>query len=231
MKIRIVILLSSITLLLIFSFQGIGMYHAYKSQVSRTKYFFSDCFERAFIEAMDGQVNSLPLADGTYTHLIYAPCRLRSVSEEVNGLLFYGAQQTSAILQKIYHMDELPLAVLDSILSCKLQQKQLEGTLTLRKFNAGTGETLEMTSSHIPVGSNVFVSKQAFLYKEKGIAVQAYFDATFLGGTRELLAFFIVTLLSVAIVMFAFVRQMQYIIRQRQSIKEQRENYCALAEK
>ena len=88
MKIRIVILLSSITLLLIFSFQGIGMYHAYKSQVSRTKYFFSDCFERAFIEAMDGQVNSLPLADGTYTHLIYAPCRLRSVRSEVNGLLF-----------------------------------------------------------------------------------------------------------------------------------------------
>ena len=79
--------------------RGTAMYYAHRNLMQATKQTLDQCFEKAFIEVVDNQLNRLPLPPGTVTHFIYAPY---SMKFDQDDFYFYGYQQTSAILQKMY---------------------------------------------------------------------------------------------------------------------------------
>lgn len=233
MKARILISFSIVVLLLIFLLQGVGIYRAYGNHVKETQSILNDCFEQSFVEGIGGQVNSLPLAVGTVTHLNFMPYSMylsKKMKESKNEMTLYFAQQTSVILQKVYHAEELPLVTLDTLLTCKLQKKSVEGKITIRKFKTETGEDLEFTQPYVSAGIGVFTSRRAFINKEKGIAVEAVLQTPFLWGIRKILLLFLGTSLALGIVVFAFVKQIRSINFQHHNIEEQRNSFYTLAE-
>lgn len=103
MKVRILVSFSIVVLLLIFLLQGVGIYRAYCDHVKETQAILDDCFEQSFVEGIGGQVNSLPLAVGTVTHMNFMPYSMylsKKMKESKNEMTLYFAQQTSVILQK-----------------------------------------------------------------------------------------------------------------------------------
>lgn len=234
MKVRTLIPFSIVVLLLMLLLQGAGIYRAYCDHVKEIQSILDDCFEQSFIEGIDRQVASLPLAEGTITHLnfmAYSMYLSKKITESKNEPSLYFAQQTSVILQKVYHTEELPLIVLDTLLTYKLQKKSVEGKVAIRKFNAETGEELELTQPYIPTGIGAFTSRSTFINKEKGIATEAILDTSFLWGIRKMLLLFLGTFLALGIVVFTFVRQIRSISLQHHNIEEQRKSFYMLAER
>lgn len=227
MKSKFHVSLSIFALLLIVSLQGVGMYYAHRNLMQATKQTLDKCFEKAFIEVVDHQLNRMPLPAGTVTHLIYAPARMRLSAD---AFYFHGYQQTSALLQKIYRLPEISLDSLSIALSDRLQKREIEADVVIRKFDVNTGETLALTATAIPTGFRALTSKQAFLYKEKGIAVEAILDIPSLWKLREVLSLFVGTLLLLVCIAFTFSIQLRSVFRQGQSITEQRQNFYLLAE-
>lgn len=233
MKVRTLISFSIVVLLLIIFLQGVGIYRVYGDHVRETQSILDDCFEQSFVEGINGQVNSLPLAKGTVTHLNFIPYSMylsKKMNESKNEITLYFAQQTSVIIQKVYHAEELPLTTLDTLLTRKLQKKSIEGKITIRKFNTETEEELEHTQPYVSTGIGVFTSRCAFINKEKGIAVEAVLNTPFLWGVRKILLLFFGTSLALGIVVFAFVKQIRSISLQYHNIEEQRKSFYTLAE-
>lgn len=203
------------------------MYYAHRNLMRDTRQTLDQCFEKAFIEVVDNQLNRLPLPSGTVTHFIYAPRRMKL---DEDAFYFYGYQQTSAILQKIYRTPEASLDSLSIALSKKLRKRDIEADVVIRKFDANTGQTLALTGPAIPTGFKALTSKQAFLYKEKGVAVEAILDIPLLWKLREMLLLFAGTLLLLAGVVCAFIVRLRSVFGQRQAIAEQRQDFYRLAE-
>ena len=227
MKVRALILLSIVSLLIIISLQGAGMYYAHRNLMETTRQTLDKCFEKAFIEVVDNQLNRLPLPAGTVTHLIYAPARMRL---DEDGFYFHGYQQTSAVLQKIYRLPEISLDSLSAALGSRLHKRDIEADVVIRKFDVNTGETLALTRASLPTGFRTLTSKQAFLYREKGIAVEAILDIPYLWKLREILSLFAGTFLLLMGIVFTFIVQLRSVLRQGQTIAEQRQDFYLLAE-
>lgn len=232
MKVRTLISLSIVLLLLILSLQSVGLYRVHDDYVKETEATLNDCFEQSFIEAVQVQVNALPLHKGTYTHLNFMPYSMLNsyMSKSKNGYSFYAAQQTSSVLQRIYHAKELSIHTLDTLLSQKLERRGIEGKILIRKFNAETGETCALTQPHVPVGMGVFTSQKAYLYKEKNIAVEAVFDTPLFWGIRKMLLMMLSTCFIAGVILFAFVRQLRFVTAQQSTIEGQRKDFLHLAE-
>lgn len=203
------------------------MHSAYRNLMQDTKQTLDRCFEKAFIEVVDNQLNSLPLPAGTITHLIYAPARMKLDND---AFYFRGYQQTSAILQKMYRTPEASLDSLSIALSKRLRKNDVEARVVIRKFDANTGETLALTAAALPTGFRALTSKQAFLFEEKGIAVEAILDIPLLWKLREVLLLFAGTLLLLACIVFVFIVRLRSVFSLRQAIAEQRQDFYQLAE-
>lgn len=227
MKIRTLVSISVVALLLIVALQCVGMYYAHRNLMQATKQTLDQCFEKAFIEVVDNQLNRLPLPPGTVTHFIYAPY---SMKFDQDDFYFYGYQQTSAILQKMYRTPEVSLDSLSLALSSRLRKREIEADVVIRKFDVNTGETLAQTAAVLPTGFKALTSKQAFLYKEKGIAVEAILGIPLLWKLREVLPLFLGTLLLLVGIVFTFIVQLRSVHSQGQAITEQRQDFYLLAE-
>ena len=98
MNVKHILGLSFCTLLLIILFQQAGVWFAYHTQMQKTEAVLASSFKETFILVTDAQVNRLPYAEGTLTHMVYAPDSLRLNDEDRQ---FYYAEQTSVVLTRM----------------------------------------------------------------------------------------------------------------------------------
>ena len=229
MKTKTIILLSVCALVILF--QGIGAGYAYHSLKEKAGVALKAAFRKAFDTLVDEQVNALPYPDGTVTHLIYTPVdSLYRQDEELFS--FYTSQQTSTILQDAYGQPEMSLDSLRRRLESELRYDGVEGEVSIRKFNARTGETLQCvpdaSEGHAP-GIYV-ISERASLHEAKGIAVEARLVQPFYKGYMgRMLLFYAMTLLLALAVIIPFVVRMRRLQREQAAIDGQRREFYGQA--
>ena len=172
MNVKHILGLSFCTLLLIILFQQAGVWFAYHTQMQKTEAVLASSFKETFILVTDAQVNRLPYAEGTLTHMVYAPDSLRLNDEDRQ---FYYAEQTSVVLQDGYGLPETSLDSIRLTLGRILENERVEGSIYIRKLDAATGQTLQTSPAGIALpdqeGIGVLTSPRAFLHQGKRIAV------------------------------------------------------------
>lgn len=230
MNVKHILGLSFCTLLLIILFQQAGVWFAYHSQMQKAEAVLAASFKETFILVTDAQVNRLPYAEGTLTHMVYAPDSLHLNDEDRQ---FYYAEQTSTILQDGYGLPETSLDSIRLTLGRILENERVEGNIYIRKLDAATGQTLQTSPAGITLpdqeGIGILTSPRAFLHQGKGIAVEAIVDQQYLAHPSNLLfpglTFLIAVLLTGTIAL-----RMHLLQNLRHDVERQCEDFYHLAE-
>lgn len=230
MNVKHILGLSFCTLLLIILFQQAGVWFAYHSQMQKAEAVLAASFKETFILVTDAQVNRLPYAEGTLTHMVYAPDSLHLNDEDRQ---FYYAEQTSTILQDGYGLPETSLDSIRLTLGRILENERVEGNIYIRKLDAATGQTLQTSPAGITLpdqeGIGILTSPRAFLHQGKGIAVEAIVDQQYLAHPSNLLfpglTFLIAVLLTGTIAL-----RMHLLQNLRHDVECQCEDFYHLAE-
>lgn len=230
MNVKHILGLSFCTLLLIILFQQAGVWFAYHTQMQKTEAVLASSFKETFILVTDAQVNRLPYAEGTLTHMVYAPDSLRLNDEDRQ---FYYAEQTSVVLQDGYGLPETSLDSIRLTLGRILENERVEGSIYIRKLDAATGQTLQTSPAGIALpdqeGIGVLTSPRAFLHQGKGIAVEAIVDQQYFDHPSNLLfpglTFLIAVLLTGTIAL-----RMRLLQNLRHDVERQCEDFYRLAE-
>lgn len=230
MNVKHILGLSFCTLLLIILFQQAGVWFAYHSQMQKAEAVLAASFKETFILVTDAQVNRLPYAEGTLTHMVYAPDSLHLSDEDRQ---FYYAEQTSTILQDGYGLPETSLDSIRLTLGCMLENERVEGNIYIRKLDAATGQTLQTSPAGITLpdqeGIGILTSPRAFLHQGNGIAVEAIVDQQYLAHPSNLLfpglTFLIAVLLTGTIAL-----RMHLLQNLRHDVERQCEDFYHLAE-
>lgn len=230
MNVKHILGLSFCTLLLIILFQQTSVWFAYHSQMQKAEAVLAASFKETFILVTDAQVNRLPYAEGTLTHMVYAPDSLHLSDEDRQ---FYYAEQTSTILQDGYGLPETSLDSIRLTLGRMLENERVEGNIYIRKLDAATGQTLQTSPAGITLpdqeGIGILTSPRAFLHQGKGIAVEAIVDQQYLAHPSNLLfpglTFLIAVLLTGTIAL-----RMHLLQNLRHDVERQCEDFYHLAE-
>lgn len=227
MKVRTVVTFSIISLLFIVLIQVGGMIYAYRNQMKEVEKTLNDCFQLSFMETVDNVVNRMDYPDGTVIGFIYAPESMR-LSE--NEFFFHGSEQLVEQLRTVYKVDGFSLVAMDSVLQNKLDYSHIKGELVIQKFNTHTGEVLESAQPNFGTYLGTVTSQKALINKEKGEAVRAILVSPQGEAIWDVLLLFGITFVLLLIAVYALVVQMKSVIRQRNSIREQQQNFSMLAE-
>ena len=139
MKARYITALSVGTLVLLLTFQMVGVWYSYQSLMRKSAATLSSCFKATFSQVVDAPLNHLPYPDYTITHLTYVPY-ISHMNDEDKYL--YISQQTSAVLQDYYHLPETSIDTLRLALSDALRREGIEGSVYIRKWDAHSGRQL-----------------------------------------------------------------------------------------
>lgn len=224
MKLKNIVILSVIAMVLISAVQQAYIGYRLGAFRSKTEATLDACFQKAFDRAVDEQVNSLPLPEGTVTHLIYIPVTPgETPPEEVFS--FYTSQQTSAILQDVYGVPEVSPDTLLKSLKKELHDDGVAGRVSLRRFDARTGQTLQVFPPDAEPGpvDMEFVSVRAYLHEGKGIAVEGLLHLSPLQRPlAQLFWFSLATRFLSLLVIVAFFVRLRNLRRQQEGIAQQR---------
>lgn len=230
MKVKHILGLSFYTLLLIILFQQAGMWFAYHNQMQKAEAVLSSSFKEAFVLVTDAQENRLPYAEGTVTHMVYAPDSLHLNDEDRQ---FYYAEQTSTILQDAYGQPEISLDSLRLTLGHILENERMEGSIYIRKLDAATGQTLQVSPAGTILpdqeGIGIVSSPRACLHLRKGIAVEAIVDQHYFRHPSNLL-FPGLTFLIAVLLIGAIALRMHLLQHLRHDIERQCGDFYRLAE-
>lgn len=230
MNVKHILGLSFCTLLLIILFQQAGVWFAYHSQMQKAEAVLASSFKETIILVTDAQVNRLPYAEGTLTHMVYAPDSLHLNDEDRQ---FYYAEQTSMVLQDGYGLPETSLDSIRLTLGRILENEGVEGRVYICKVDAATGQILQTSPAGIALpdqeGIGVLTSPRAFLHQGKGIAVEAVVDQQYFDHLSNLL-FPGLTFLIAVLLIGTIALRMHLLQHLRRDVERQCEDFYRLAE-
>lgn len=231
MKARPLLYLSFFSLLIVFCVQLGGMFYAYRVQMKEAETTLNQCFRVAYSETIDNFVNKLPFKDGTLVDIIFISPHNRKAVSDMNERNWIGVQQTATTLQRVYGLKQIPLATIDSVLHNKLKRAHLKGDLRIERFNADTGQVLEVSdSAAVHTGFSAVTSDFAYSFKPRAEAVRAVLSFPFKEISRNVLLLCGITFLLLLMALFAMTLQIKSLVAGQRSLQHQQQDFYALAQ-
>lgn len=220
MKLRLLYTLSIVGIFLVVLIQIGGMFYAYENNKKEAKRILDECFQRAFIETVDNQINNLPLPENSIPFCSYIS-KDKKVSYGEEAFLAY--QQAASLLQDGYGVT-VPLEEMERVLEKKLKWSHIDRKVWIDSVKDRSNYSLYKRFKSV-------VSEPAWLYESKGEAIEAVIISPFLPLAKDILFLFLPTLLLTVFLIYSWTQQMKYILKQRRGIEEQRTAFYGLTER
>ena len=178
MKIKSITWFSVCTFMLIMGVQYACIRYALHSLKEETDITLNESFKSAFGQTVNEQLNKLPYADRTLTHIGYAYIdSLGKNSFDRFSIIqkqFIIDQQTSTILQDRYGMPEISMDSLLNNLEKELSSNGVNGMISVLKLDVKSGKEVEYPSVEEPNDIQAInsISEKAYLNERTGTTIR-----------------------------------------------------------